>query len=424
MRVEIHRSEVKGTVVALPSKSYTHRALICSALARGKSRILSPLISDDTEATCRVLNNLGVDLHKEPELWEVVRGELKKPDSDLYCGESGTTLRFMAAVSALVDGKCRLTCGPSLSRRPVGPLIDGLRQLEVDCRSRGGFPPVVVEGKGRIHGGNVTIPGNISSQFVSALLLVAPLADPAVSLKLTTPLESKPYVSMTMEAQRRFGVVVQTSGDMREFQVRRQTYHPTEFAVEGDWSSTAYMLAAGALAGKVTVHGLNPESLQADQAIIDILKEMGGDVDLKGATVSVRSSGLNGLEFDMSDCPDLFPLVSAICAVADGTSVLSSVKRLQYKESDRVVSMVEGLRKMGVKATRSEDSVTIVGTNPRGGLIDPKGDHRIAMAFSVVGLVAEGKTVIQNAECVSKSYPGFWDDLEALGVEFGRLGDE
>ncbi len=424
MRVEIHRSEVKGTVAAPPSKSYTHRALICSALARGKSRILSPLLSDDTEATCRVLNNLGVDLHTEPELLEVVGGELKKPDSDLFCRESGTTLRFMAAVSALVDGKCRLTCGPSLSRRPVGPLIDGLRQLEVDCRSKGGFPPVVVEGKGRIHGGNVAIPGDISSQFVSALLLVAPLADRAVSLKLTTSLESKPYVSMTMVAQRRFGIELQASGDMREFQVQRQTYHPTEFSVEGDWSSAAYMLAAGALAGKVTVHGLNPESLQADSAIINILERMDVDVNLKGNAISVQSSGLNGLEFDMSDCPDLFPLVSAICAVADGTSVLSGVRRLQYKESDRVMAMVEGLRKMGVKATRSEDSVTIVGTNPRGELIDPKRDHRIAMAFSIVGLVAEGKTVIQDAESVSKSYPGFWDDLEALGVEFGRLENE
>jgi len=283
---------------------------------------------------------------------------------------------------------------------------------------------VVVEGKGKMRGGNVAIPGNISSQFVSALLLVAPLADRAVSLKLTTPLESKPYVSMTMDAQRRFGVEVQASRDMREFQVRKQTYHPTEFTVEGDWSSATYMLAAGALAGKVTVLGLNPKSLQADSAIIGILKRMGGDVDLKGNAISVRSSSLNSLEFDMSDCPDLFPLVSALCAAADGTSVLSDIRRLQYKESDRVMAMVEGLGKMGVKATRGEDSVTIVGTNPRGGLIDPKRDHRIAMAFSIVGLVAEGKTVIQDSECVSKSYPGFWDDLEALGVGIGRLGDE
>ena len=283
---------------------------------------------------------------------------------------------------------------------------------------------MVVDGKGRIGGGDVAIPGDISSQFVSALLLVAPLADRAVSMKLTTPLESKPYVSMTMEAQRRFGVEVQASCDMREFQVRKQTYHPTEFAIEGDWSSAAYMLAAGALAGKVTVLGLNPESLQADSAIIGILKRMGGDMDIKGNAISVQSSSLNGLEFDMSDCSDLFPLVSAICAAADGTSVLSGIRRLQYKESDRVMAMVEGLREMGVKATRSEDSVTIVGTNPRGGLIDPKRDHRIAMAFSIVGLVAEGNTVIQDSECVSKSYPGFWDDLEALGAGIGRIGNE
>ena len=424
MKVEIRRSGVKGTVAAPPSKSYTHRALICSALAQGKSRILNPLYSDDTGATCSVLGELGVGLSTDPELWEVVGGELEKPDSDLFCRESATTLRFMATVCALVDGTSRLTCGPALSRRPVGPLLDGLRQLEVDCRSNGGFPPAVIKGIGRIRGGSAAIRGDISSQFVSAILLVSPLADRPVSLKLTTPLESRPYVSMTMDTQRRFGVEVQASGNMREFQVQRQIYNPTEFAVEGDWSSAAYLLAAGGLAGKVTVLGLKPKSLQADSAIIDILKKMGAQVDLKGTAVSVKSSSLKGLEFDVSDCPDLFPVVSALCAVADGTSVLRGIRRLRYKESDRVMAMVEGLRNMGVKATRRGDGVTIVGTTPRGGLIDPKNDHRIAMAFSVVGLVAEGETVILDADCVSKSYPGFWDAMGKLGVGLRRIGDE
>jgi len=424
MKVEIHRSKVNGRVVAPPSKSYTHRALICSALAHGKSRILMPLYSDDTEATCRVLSELGVSLSTTPELWEVNGGELHKPGSDLFCGESATTLRFMAAVCALVDGESRLTCGPSLSLRPVSPLLEGLRQLGVDCGNAGGFPPVVVKGDGGIRGGETMIRGDVSSQFVSALLLVSPLADGPVSLKLTTPLESRLYVLMTMETQRRFGVEVQASENMREFQVPKQSYRPTEFAVERDWSSAAYLLAAGGLAGRVTVEGLRPESLQADSAIIDVLKEMGARVKLRNNAISVQSSSLHGVKFDVSDCPDLFPVVAALCATAEGTSVLSGIRRLRYKESDRAKAMVEGLRGMGVKAKQSRSRVTIVGATPRGGLIDPTKDHRIAMAFSVVGLVAEGGTVILDAECVSKSYPGFWGAMEALGVGLRRIEDE
>ena len=424
MKIEIHRSKVNGRIAAPPSKSYTHRALICSALAHGKSRILTPLYSDDTKATCRVLSELGVSLSTTPGLWEINGGELQRTRSDLFCGESATTLRFMAAVCALVDGESRLTCGPSLSRRPVGPLLDGLKQLGVDCRSAGGFPPVVVKGDGGIGGGETMIRGDVSSQFVSALILVSPLADGPVSLKLTTPLESRPYVSMTMDTQRRFGVEVQASENMREFQVQRQSYRPTEFAVEGDWSSAAYLLAAGGLAGRVTVEGLRPESLQADSAIIDVLKEMSARVELRDNAISVKSSSLRGMEFDVSDCPDLFPAIAALCAAAEGTSMLSGIRRLRYKESDRVTAMVEGLRGMGVKAMRSGSRMTIVGATPRGGPIDPRKDHRIAMALSVVGLVAEGETVILDAECVSKSYPGFWGAMEALGVGLRRIEDE
>jgi 3-phosphoshikimate 1-carboxyvinyltransferase len=202
MKVMIKKSEVAGRVSAPPSKSATHRALVCSALASGKSLIRSPLRSDDTEATLRVLQQLDTGCSDDLDLWEVRGGSLRAPGSDLFCGESGTTLRFVTALCSLVDGECNLTGGPSLSKRPVEPLLDALRQLGVECESTGGYPPVKVNGTGRIGGGDVEVRGDVSSQFVSALLFVAPFSESSIRVKTTTTLESKPYVKMTMDTQR------------------------------------------------------------------------------------------------------------------------------------------------------------------------------------------------------------------------------
>jgi len=424
LKVKITRSALGGTLTAPPSKSYTHRALICSALAHGSSRIHRPLCSDDTEATQRILRELGVDLSTAHAPWQIEGGELLRPRSELFCGESGTTMRFMAAVCGLIDGESKLIGGPSLSQRPIGPLLDGLRQLGVDCSSVNGYPPITVKGKGRIRGGDVAVRGDISSQFVSAILLIAPLTDEGVSMKLTTPLESKPYVSMTMDIQRRFAVQVDRSEDMREFHVEKQSYSPTDYRVEGDWSSAAYPLGAGALAGQVTVEGLNMESLQADASIVSILHKMGVIMKLRNDAISVSESRLAGVDHDMSDCPDLFPIVSALCASAEGESVLKGVERLRYKESDRSTTMVDGLRGMGIQATEHGQQVIIVGGNPKGCFIDSRNDHRIAMAFAVLAMAAEGETTILNAECVSKSYPEFWEDMESLGAQLRRSNSE
>ncbi len=416
MNVTVRRSEVEGTLTAPPSKSMTHRALVLSALADGKSTIANPLTADDTEATASVLGKLGVDLVRG-EKWTVEGGGLKAPKDDLHCGESGTTLRFMAAVCALVDGECRLIGGKSLSARPVGPLLDALTQIGVNCTSRGGLPPVTIMGNGRIRGGEARLPGDISSQFVSALLAVAPLADAPIEINLTTQLESRPYVAMTMDAMRAFGVEARASPDMRRLTAPLGPYRASAVEVEGDWSSAAYVLAAGALTGGATLQGLNRTSSQADRAIVGVLSRMGADVSAGGA-VKVSKSPLRGISADMSDCPDLFPVVSALCAAAEGESTLTGLGRLRLKESDRVAAMVEGLTRMGIKVRCDPDSAKITGGTPRGADVDSWGDHRIAMSLAVLALTAEGETKINDAGCVSKSYPGFWDDLAAIG---GRL---
>ena len=420
MRVTVERSEISGRIAAPSSKSMTHRAVICSALAQGRSRVEQPLSADDTEGTLRVLQALGVGVEKLEKSWIIEGGELNPPTEALDCGESGTTLRLMTAVCALVEGPSVLKGGPSLSGRPVEPLLEALRQLGVNCESRGGNPPVKGHGKGGFEGGEASIRGDISSQFVSALLLIAPFAREQLRVKVTTRLESAPYVGMTLDAMRSFGVQAEASEGYREITVERQAYTPTKFAVEGDWSSGAFMLAAGALAGKVSVENLHPGSRQADAAIAEILGKMGAKPQFGGQGVSVEGAELRGIDWDLTDSPDLFPVVAALCSAAKGESSLRGIQRLRLKESDRISSMVEGLSRMGVETESSEGTMVIHGGAPEGAVIDPHDDHRIAMAFGVLGLAARGETTIEDAGCVSKSYPDFWGDLEALGAEIGR----
>lgn len=386
--------------------------------------IREPLISEDTEATRRVLEQLGVGISCMDGAWKVAGGILRKPESDLHCGESGTTLRLVTALCSLVDGECKLIGGPSLSKRPVGPLVGGLRQLGAECESTGGLLPVTVKGKGRLPGGEAVLPGDVSSQFVSAILIVAPRGEKDTTLRLTTRLESRPYVELTMEVQRIFGVSVKASKDMMKYRIMRQSYCPADVTVERDWSATAFLLGAGALAGRVTVEDLNMGSSQADAAILRILDEMGATVVGKGGSITVEMAPLSGIELDLSDSPDLFPVVASLCAAASGRSVLRGLRRLRLKESDRVTAMTGGLVGMGVRCELVDDILKIEGGSPKGCVIDPCGDHRIAMAFSILGLAAEGETTILDAECVSKSYPKFWGDLEALGAELARDEDE
>lgn len=417
MSLTIKRSPVSGSITAPSSKSMTHRALVLAALAPGRSRIRNPLKARDTEATASVLKKLGVNMIRGND-WVVDGGNLQAPAEVLHCGESGTTLRFMSAVCALVDGECQMTGEPSLLSRPLAPLLEALRQMGVLIEAREGPTPFKIMGTGRIKGGEVRLPGDISSQFTSALLTVAPLADTRVDITLTTKLESRPYVAMTMDAMRVFGVEAEVSPDVMRLTAPLKPYMATTFIVEGDWSSASYSLAAGAIAGEVTVNGLNPFSSQADKALLSLLGEMGAETSVNGDAVKVSASALQGIEADLSDCPDLFPIVCTLCASAEGRSRLTGLSRLRLKESDRIAAMAEGLTRMGAKIRCDVDSVTITGGPLRGAEIDPWGDHRIAMSLAVLALNAGGETTIRNAECVSKSYPGFWDDLKSIG---GRL---
>ena len=411
MRVLVGKSKVKGKVSAPSSKSYTIRGLMCAALTKGESEVIHPLGSDDTEAAINVLEEVGVSVRREADLWRVMGGNFHEPDTDLFCGESAATLRFMTAICSLIPGKCRLVAGSSLFWRPVSPLVQALRQLGVDCSCRSGVAPVIVKG-GRLKGGETELPGNISSQFISALLLISPFAEEGVVIRLTTPLESKPYVLMTLDCLRKFGIRVSKTFD--GFEVAKQIYKPTKYEVEGDWSSASYFLALGAVCGEVKVENLNPESLQGDKMLLNFLRDMGASVEVSQNSVSVGKSKLNAINADLSDCIDLLPTMAVLAAGADGVSKFAGIERARIKESNRVAAVKEGLGRMGVKVTEERDRLTIVGSRPKGSVIDSKGDHRIAMAFSVLGSLV-GDTIIDKAECVTKTFPEFWDILRSIG---------
>ena len=421
MRVSISKSEIRGKVRAPASKSYTIRGLMCAALSRGESEIKHPLSSDDTTAAINVLRQVGVDVRQEEALWRVGGGNFQEPDADLFCGDSAATLRFMTAICSLVPGKCRLTAGPSLARRPVEPLVQVLKQLGVNCSYQGEPAAIIVAG-GRLKGGVAELPGDISSQFVSALLLIAPLAEEGMTVRLTTPLESKPYVLMTLDCLERFGITVGFSKELDEFEVLPQRYKPAKYSVEGDWSSASYLLALGALSGETEVADLNPESLQGDKIILNFLREMGARVETNRDSVIVRKAPLRAIRADLSHCIDLLPTMAVLAAVADGVSLFVGIERARIKESNRVAALREGLEGMGIKIVEERDRLTIAGSRPKGSVIDSRNDHRIAMAFSVLGSVV-GETIISGAECVSKTYPAFWEVLKGLGGEVKISGE-
>ena len=414
MRALISKSEIKGKVIAPSSKSYTIRGLMCAALARGESEIIRPLGSDDTEAAMEVLSKVGVHVLQKENSWRVTGGDFHEPNTDMFCRESAATLRFMTAICSLVPGTCRLVSAPSLAVRPLDPLIQALEQLGVDCY-QDEKESVVVKG-GKLRGGLTELLGNISSQFISAMLLISPLADEGVKIRLTTPLESQPFVLMTVECLNMFGITVNCSRDLREFETSNQTYQPAKYIVEGDWSSASYPLALGALSGEVEVENLNPESLQGDKIILDFLKDMGASVTTSQNSVTVRKSPLRAIRANLVDCIDLLPTVAVLAAAAEGTSEFTGIERARLKESNRASAVTEGLEGMGIKVTEESNRLVITGSPARGSVIDSRCDHRIAMAFSLLGSVVGG-TIIGDAECVSKTYPEFWDILKKLGVE-------
>ena len=414
---------LNGSAKAPPSKAYTHRAIIAASLSNGSSMVHNALICDDTLATMNACRMLGAEIDKLSDNVIRVSGMPKPetPNDVINCGESGSTMRFITPICALADGISVLTGGESLRRRPMGPLIEALNHLGVKCYSArmDGYPPIIVFGGG-IRGGKAFIRGDVSSQFISGLLFAAPLAEGDVDIILLTPLESKPYVDITLDVICRHGIKVSVSENM--FHVPcMQEYGPHDHFIEGDYSSAAFLLAAASITNShVRIENLPANTLQGDSAIIKVLSEAGAHIKVGDNFIEVDGAErpLKPINVDMRDNPDLVPVCAILACVSNGKSVIRGVRRLKFKESDRVEALLSELGKMGANITFSDDSLIIYGGgNLHGAEIDPHGDHRIAMACAVLALNARGETVIHNAECINKSYPDFVRDMRLLGAE-------
>jgi 3-phosphoshikimate 1-carboxyvinyltransferase len=321
------------------------------------------------------------------------------------------------AVSALCEGPVTLNGSESLTKRPVGALAKALRSLGAHCTSEGreGYPPVTI--RGPLRGGEASIPGSESSQYLSALLLACPLSTGDTTITLTSPLESKPYVDMTVECLNHFGGTIEAEDRYDTIHIRgNQSYVPRAVTVEGDYSSAAFMLAAGALAGKVTVGNMPHDTTQGDMRIIDLLSSFGADLTRSGDTVTAVHGALSAISADCSDIPDLVPILAAVATQASGTTKLTHIGRLRIKESDRIATTMQELTRMGASIKADETTLYIHGpTRLHGARIATHDDHRIAMSCAVAALVAEGSTTIEDVECVNKSYPAFFSDLASLG---------
>jgi 3-phosphoshikimate 1-carboxyvinyltransferase len=426
MDVHVSQGQIGGETQAPPSKSYTHRAILAAGYGAGAT-VHNPLVSADTRATMRAVEAFGGTVeHREDDNAldiEGFAGEPAVPDDVIDCANSGTTMRLTTAAAALTPGLTVLTGDESLRSRPQEPLLRAIDQLggRAESTRDNGQAPLIVGGP--IMGGSAAIPGDVSSQFVTALLLAGPVTDAGVDITLQTELKSAPYVDITLDVLDDFGVSARRTG--RGFSAGGfQRYDPPgdSYTVPGDFSSISYLLAAGVLASEagVTVTGAHP-SAQGDQAIVDVLSEMGAAVeyDRDAGEITARQSDLSGTEVSVADTPDLLPTIAVLGAAADGTTTLTDCEHVRYKETDRVRAMAEILDEFGAVVEEEETTLTIHGgeSTLTGATVDGRGDHRIIMAATVAGLVAEGETTITGGEHVDVSFPGFFDVLSDLGAE-------
>jgi len=418
--IEIRPVETLSADVRVPgSKSYTQRALVIASLAEGKSLLRNPLRSEDTDYLLEALRLLGAEIAPAGEdlLVTGTGGRIGNPGREIYLGNNGTATRFLISVVSLGSGDYRLTGSPRLGERPVSPLLNALRELggEWTCEVKEGFLPLIIHARG-IRGGRVILDRVESSQFISSLLISAPLAKGDVQISVRGALASRPYVAMTAEVMGNFGVFVEIAGESH-FAVRsEQRYRGTDYSIEGDASSASYFFLAAVLCrGKVRVVNLNPATLQGDGRFLGILERLGCSVSSGGSWVEVTGKELMGgdLSFDMGDMPDMVPTLAVLSAVRPGRTVIRNAAHLRIKESDRLQATARELAKTGILVEEREDGLVITGGRPRGAEIETYDDHRIAMSFAMLGLAVPGMR-IRGGSCVRKSFPGFWEEMEKL----------
>ena len=426
-------SEIGGVVKAPPSKSYSHRAVILASLAKGTSRLYDMLYSEDTLASIRVCEALGAIVNKTNEYLEVIGtgGKLhNSSETPIDLANSGTTLRLMTSVAALSDNEVTLTGDDSLQTRPMGLLMGALQPLGVETESLNDNERAPILIKPGYIGGETNIYGNVSSQFISSILISSPLSEKGVTLYVLPEFKSRPYVNMTLDIMRKFGVKPlkgyylkhencdkeHQSCRIDEFKITNQDYVACDYTVEGDYSSASYLLALIAInGGKAKIKNLFRNSKQGDKVILDILQAMGAVIVRSDDYVEIASDGnLKAIDVDLSNAPDLLITVAVLAAMAEGTTNITGVAHARVKETDRIDTTCRELEKLGCKLVEREDGMSITG-GVESGRVDSHGDHRLAMAFSLIGLKHDIE--ITNGEVFNVSFPNFIESMAELGFE-------
>ena len=423
--------KVEGEVKAPPSKSYTHRALILASLAKGKSKLQDPLLSADTLATLEACQALGaeIEVFNDSCIIQGTGGNLKTPSDVLDLKNSGTTLRLLTTMASLTPGQTVLTGDESLRGRPMQDLLKALEKLGVHASStrKNGQAPLVIDSG--FAGGKTEIKGDISSQYISSILISAPYAQNEVDLEVVGDFKSRPYVEMTLDIMDKFGIHTSQEGS-NHFHLKNQTYKSQNYTIEGDYSSASYLIGAGAiLDGQLKVQNLFKDSKQGDKVIVDIIQDMGAEIKVKPDHVIVSgienntkplkqkdglfTGSLDAIDVNLQDTPDLLPTVASLAAVANGTSHITGVEHARFKETDRVHTMAIELSKLGVDLTEKPDGLTIHG-GAKGGVVESHSDHRLVMALTLVGLVT-GSVCIKNAAVHQVSFPKFPQVMKSIG---------
>ena len=406
-------------VVSIPgSKSYTNRALLMAALVGKTVRIKNPLLSDDTRAMIDCLQALGITVTSKDDDLEVV-GDIRSvadKSYDLNAHLSGTTIRFILALSTVIRGVKTIRGEGRLNERPIGDLVDVLRQLgaKIEYLEKEGFPPVRVSSS-KLTPGNITMNGSVSSQFLSAILMIAPVVG-EVNIEVIGEQISKPYVDMTIDSMKQFGVSVDVR-DATYVVPAGQKYTLDEYVVEGDASSASYFFAIAALTeSRITLNNMNPKSVQADTRFLKILADMGNVVEYGENQISIQGKGIKPVDVNMQDCPDQVQTLAALSACVAGTTHIAGVGSLRVKETERVAALERELAKMGIRSESTPDTMTIYGGYPKPAVIDTYWDHRMAMAFAVLGTKMKGME-IRNPDVVTKTFPDFWERLNSIGIK-------
>jgi len=404
----------RGSVKVPPSKSYTHRAIIMAALSGGKCVIRNPLISFDTKATAEAVRSMGASVKEVNGELIIESGKLHAPDRTIDVQNSGTTMRLMTGISALFDSEVTITGDESIRKRPMGPLLKALETCGVKCSSNDGKAPITI--RGPVTESEIRIDGSMSSQFVSSMLMMAPLVGRPMDVIIEGKTVSRPYIDITLSMMKSFGITVKE--EEGRFHIESQQYKPCDYTIPSDFSSAAFPLVAGGLSGEVSVSGLDMKDPQGDKKIVQILEKVGCGIKVKGDTITCSSNGRpKAADIDISNVPDLFPIVAVLMSTAEGESRLYGAPQLRFKESDRIASVERMLTILGADIKGTDDGCIIKGVERlRGGRIDHLGDHRLMMAASIASLISDGSVSMLDDSCWNVSYPGFVEQMRSIGL--------